>query len=104
MALDGSAEKVKLVSADGVEFSIDYDAAMLSETLKNSIEGEVEIEEIKIKRIKTTHTHAERERERERRGWKCDVSPREVARCEEKKYIYTCVCVCILSLCVKNST
>merc|ERR1712118_556780 len=35
---DGSAEKVKLVSADGVEFSIDYDAAMLSETLKNSIE------------------------------------------------------------------
>ena len=40
MALDGSAEKVKLVSADGVEFSIDYDAAMLSETLKNSIEGE----------------------------------------------------------------
>ena len=67
MALDGSAEKVKLVSADGVEFSIDYDAAMLSETLKNSIEGEVEIEEIKIKRRKNnTHTRREREREREK--------------------------------------
>ena len=41
MALDGGSETVKLVSADGVEFSIDYAAAMLSETLKNSIEGEV---------------------------------------------------------------
>ena len=39
MALDGTTEKVKLLSSDGVEFSINEDAALLSETLKNNLEG-----------------------------------------------------------------
>ena len=97
MALDGSAEKVKLVSADGVEFSIDYDAAMLSETLKNSIEGEVEIEEIKIKRIKTTHTHTQRERERKRGGDGSVTYLQEKWRAVRRRSIYIHVYVCVYS-------
>ena len=39
MALDGTTEKIRLMSADGQEFEMDAKAANLSETLKNTVEG-----------------------------------------------------------------
>ena len=44
MALDGTTEKIRLLSSDGQEFEMDEKAAMLSETLKNTLEGSYENE------------------------------------------------------------